>query len=433
MNSIQRGLFRFDGLMLISLLCSALSCVEIAAPSSDDDLVSQIGGPPVMIEPPQDRESRSLFFDARSGAYVLDLISQEVTQLCEASVAEVSADGERVLCVPESISSPLKLKDRLTGSESRIDDWTLTSSTTPMISASGNFFGTLIPKEDDIDHIAIYDAFALDPVASVKAVYFQGFMGDEHAVIHDPPEIWHFTAPDEETIPLGVRTVMPQDTPPYGVVYSSDDNFYFFPAGATVPEKKSEGDLIDLYQGRALLEEDGDPDEVRLKVYDIITDEEVYSMTVPAIRFDRELGLRMVSRHAAILEEQVSKRCGGDRVRYSLKSQLIDFKAGEIREIIETSEPHQVSANEKSSYAVVLTLDPCARPLGQAMLHHIKRDETKALPDPLKGNVFEGRVSAEGGFVALRGAEILWVIDPQTLDFRSVHTLEPISDGLRFD
>ena len=107
--------------------------------------------------------------------------------------------------------------------------------------------------------------------------------------------------------------------------------------------------------------------------------------------------------------------------------------AASIREIIETSEPHQVSANEKSDYAVVLTLDPCARPLGEATLHHIKRGETKALPDPLKGNVFEGMLSAEGGFVALRGSEILWVLDPQTLEYRSVHTLEPIVSGLRFD
>ena len=61
-------------------------------------------------------ESRLLLFETNIDTHVLSLNDQRLSVLCEDGKAQLSTDGDRLLCTPNSLAAPLKFIDRLSGS-----------------------------------------------------------------------------------------------------------------------------------------------------------------------------------------------------------------------------------------------------------------------------------------------------------------------------
>ena len=185
--------FRVTGVMLCLVSALVSGCVQDVTPVALDAYVGTVTPGDALPGLPPTAESQLLLFNARSGWVGVDLDSQNFITLCEASTGLISADTERILCIPESVSSPLKFLSRLTGSIIlSLVEWKQTDLAQPALPLDGSAFASLIEVPDELDHLAVYNDFGLE-VARLKSLTSHGFIGPDHLIVHSPPLIWAFT------------------------------------------------------------------------------------------------------------------------------------------------------------------------------------------------------------------------------------------------
>lgn len=425
--------YKLIHIVLITYICGFYwACVEVDLPASStlDASMSIVGDNPV--EPVVATESKNLYFNTRAGAFVFNFSTQKETLICEASSAKYSQDGQRILCIPDSISSNLILSDPLTGPLIEIESWEFSSFASPQIAQSGKFFATLIPQENDLNHIAVYNEFG-DEIQKIKALILHGFAGDKHLVINDPPEFWSFDDPFVDLIPITDRKMMIHPFEPYGTVIEDDKKIYFLGVEASASTLLTEGSLVNIKNQRLLIKDRTSDGKIELKLFDLLDNRVISTYEYPSIPFNRELYLELVNQNSILLAEQNTRRCGSERVSYNLKSVLINMESKKATTLIDEDIPHQVVAHHKSSYAVVSELDNCARPTGYSFLVKTKNQKKVDLPAEIKEKVREAALSALGEFIILRGEDSLWIMDTSSLSHRLIHGNEPILPGLNLN
>lgn len=434
-------------ILLMSLFTGLLSCVGDVAPPKLDAYIGGGGGETAIPDLQPIPESRFLTFESRSGTMSLSLGNQSVTVLCEASLGLLSADSERILCIPESASSPLRFLDRLSGSIMELADWSTEALAEPKLALDGSVFVSLIEVPDQLDHAAVFNDFGLE-IARMKTTRIIGFVGPEHLVVHNPPQIWSFadplgqgvtTIPEAEEVglasPIGSRDFIRHDYPPYGVVYSDREDIYFFGVDASASIKLGEGDLIGVSERRALTISSDDSLNKRLNVYDLSADpgsSALFSVPLTDISYRGSFRGALVGRSYALLQRINNRTCGSDDVEYAIESYLIKLKSGDVVKINDSGDPHHVSVSEGGTYALTRYLDNCGRGMGNADLVKLSDGARRELPAEVRGKVKGAAASARGGYFAVTGENQVWLLDGDTLELRVAHSGEPIFGGVRF-
>ena len=226
-------------------------------------------------------ESTLLHFQTVNGAKGLSIQDQRLNTLCEVSTAILSEDGDRLLCIPESKASPLKFIDRFSGSTIKaLAEWTSSNLAQPTMSKDGTVVASLIKVPDELDHIAVYDEFAIE-VARLKSLVMHGFIGPDHLVINMPAEIWSLRAEGEggltiEDTPvepslfqIGTSDFLMHDALPYGVVYDERGVVYFLGVDQNSSIKLGEGQLLGLGERKAIVLTRESTFSSRLNVYEL--------------------------------------------------------------------------------------------------------------------------------------------------------------------
>ena len=416
----------------VCMMWIGFACAEIDVPpaSTLDAALSVVGEDEVM--PIMLTESKNLYFQARSGYYVFNFATQQPKLLCETGKAQRGNTGDRILCIPDSISSSLSVVGPLTGPILYLDSWNFSKFASPQLSMDGKLVATLIPQADDLDHVAVFNEIG-DEIAKIKALALTGFLGPNHLVIHDPPQIWNFKDAFAEPMAITDRKMILHQEEPYGAVIEDDKTIYFLGVDDTASNRLIEGRLVAVKQQRILTYDRTNTGDIEITLYDLIEDKVVASYTHPGITFSKELYLELVDRNSVIVAEQNSRNCGSERVQYHLKSTLINMKTQKSFILMDEDTPHQVVAHHKAPYAVVSELDNCARPTGYSFLRTVKTQKKVDLPSDIRDKVEEATLSTLGDFIILRGAESVWLMDTESLSHRLIHGNEPIMPGLDLD
>ena len=390
-------------------------------------------------------ESQLLVFNTSSGTTGITLDGQERLTLCESSTALLSNDSERLLCIPERLTAPLQFTDRLTGGTIlSLPDWNQTSFAQPDISPTGNAFASPIKVMEDQDHIAVYDDFGLE-VSRFKSLIFGGFVGPDHVVVNDPPEIWAFR-PIENAIsleeleevrlfPIGTRDFFPHKYSPYGVVYEERDILYFLEVDQEAARKVGEGMLIGLGERQAISLTREEISFSRVNVYRLDAESgsgPEFSMVVEDARFGQLYEAKMVSRETALFQQIKTRVCGEERIKYALSSYLIDFPAQRVIPLFTEGEPHRVAVSGLGRYGVVTHIDNCGRSMGNATLIDLESEQEREMPEQLRGKVRDVAVSARGEYIAVMGEDTVWLLDGNSLGLSVADSGDTMRGGLRF-
>ena len=396
-------------------------CAEVESPASTDAFISTTLPEEPVIE---EKESTSLIFSAQSGVYTLNLIDQHLTLICNDTEADVSFDGLRFMCLPESISSPVRFEDKLTGSITSIQTWERTSLARPRMASDGKtvMIPTPVNVEGSSASISVLKAFDDfgSEIAELASIVFHGFLGGNHALVNDPPELWSFREPMSELIPLGVRKVELHDFPPYGAIYEDGSQVYFFGVNESAARVIAEGDLINADRGQVLIEQDGQLNRKKLALYNLKEGTLIATQDTPPIPFNREFSARLLCDGVVLMQEGDRKRCGDDRVYFSLKSTYLNFNTNQQHVIMDDNLPHHVELGVRGKYALVTQLDNCARPTKKGWLRKIKEQENLDLPPPMRNQVLGGTISRFGGYAGIYSETTFWLIDLQSFDFRTI-------------
>ena len=440
--------FRVTGVMLCLVSALVSGCVQDVTPVGLDAYVETVTPGDALPSLPPTAESQLLLFNARSGWVGVDLDSQNFITLCEASTGLISADTERILCIPESVSSPLKFLSRLTGSTIlSLVEWKQTDLAQPALPLDGSAFASLIEVPDELDHLAVYNDFGLE-VARLKSMTSHGFIGPDHLIVHSPPLIWAFTkefAQDTTTVeeaeelgfltPIGSNSFVRHDHSPYGVIYDDRDLIYFLETDEQAARKVGEGKLIGVGERRVLaLAREGTLGS-KLNVFEIgveANDKPLHSVVLDDVSYGLVYRAEMAGRDRVLLQSVQGKTCGSNRVEYALKSYLVSLTSNTVKVLYDANEPHQAAVGGGGRYAVISHLDNCGRSMGNADLFDIQEEAIRQLPSEMRGNVRGAAVSAKGGHIAIMGDNQVWLLDGSTLDARVAHSGEPMIGGLRF-
>lgn len=393
------------------------------------------------------QESQLLVFQSRSGTRAIRLGDEDLVTLCEFSTASLSLDSDRMICIPEAEGSPVTFVDRLSQSTIfTLPDWTVSNFATPMIANEGSVFAAPVAVPDQLDHIAVYDDFGIE-LGRVKVLQLHGFVGPDHLVINEPPEIWNFrpieagvTSLEEleeeaSRFPIGTRDFIRHDYPPYGVIYEGRGLIYFLGVEQQAAIKVGDGDLIGTGERRVISVEREGTFSSRLNVYELgneIGGSALYSMVLEEVRKGQSLTASMVSHDSVLLQTTQSNTCGDERREYALKSYFIDLKAERVVELSVESEPHTIAMSGFGKYAVINHTDNCGRSMGNADLFRLSDGELVEMPDAVRGQVRDVAVSARGGHIAVMGDEKVWLINASNLSVNLAHSGEQMVGALRF-
>jgi len=417
-------------LSALALLLWACPGVSTEPPPSTDAFVStQIKFDMGTGEPTErpDLESGRAIFQSRQGTYSFTMSGSITNELCEGSVGQLDASGERVLCVPDSISSPLRYHDLLSGPLYDFEGWAKVEGIPSTLARSGDRFATAVLDEEEREQLIVMDVFRFE-LARLRAIIFHGFAGPEHLVVNDPPSIWAYEEEGSEPVSIGSDEIWVRDDEPYGVVYEQAGAAYFFPVDGSAGERLIAGKIMDLHEDRLLMRQN--PESGRgyaFVLYDLTTREERGRVEVERVGFSRSLKASLISRFAALLEEQESQRCDGETRSYSLKTSLADFRRGTERLVYESEAPHLATAHELSPYALVTEVDPCARPNGELRLWKLSEQLPVALPERIVDARW-GRFSERGGWLALWGDNGGWLLSTDLSLISTVRSNDPVYD-----
>ena len=122
-----------------------IGCAQVEPPDSADAFIAGT----FTEEHFEEAESTSLVFSARSGVYSLNLNSQHLTLVCDQLEADVSLNGRRIMCLPDSVSSPVLFHDMIAGPITSVNVWERTSLAKPTLSSNGQTL--IIPTPLDLE------------------------------------------------------------------------------------------------------------------------------------------------------------------------------------------------------------------------------------------------------------------------------------------
>lgn len=422
------------------------ACVEVEDIKLDAFLGSATPGEDLPVLKPL-TESTLLRFQTVNGAKGLSLQDQRLNTLCEAGTAIISADGDRLLCTPESKATPLRFIDRLSGSTIKsLAEWTSSNLAKPMMPKDGTVFASPIEVPDELDHIAIYDEFAIE-VARLKSLVMHGFVGPDHLIINRPAEIWALRdqgeggltieeAPAEPSLfQIGTSDFLMHDALPYGVVYDERGVVYFLGVDQNSAIKLGDGQLIGLGERKAIVLTRESTFQSRLNVYELgaeVGSSPQYSVVLPDARFGQTYQAKIVGTEKVLFETYRTRSCD-ERVTYAVQTHLIDLKAETVTAINTSQEPHQVAVGGAGRYALVKHLDNCGRSMGSAEIFDLKEKESKALPEMMRGQVKEIAVSSKGGYLAVMSENTVWLLDGTNLSSNVVLSNEEMLGDLSFN
>lgn len=441
---------RLSRSLTLALFISSLSlgCLEEVTQVKLDAYMGTISPGERLPELAPVTESRLLTFDTRSGLMGVSLADQRLLTLCEASRGELSDDSERMICIPESESVPLKFIERLTGSVIMLlDEWMESDKAKPTLPNEGSVFASLIEVPDELDHIAIFNDFG-NEVARMKSTTMHGFVGPDHFIINNPPQVWSFKGDLAETAttveeaeelgllnPVGSRNFIRHDYPPYGVTYEEREIVYFMGVEERAAKKVGDGVLVGMGERKVIsLTREGTFGS-RLNVFELsleISGSPKHSVVLEDVRYGLQYQAQMVGPSKVLLQVTKTKSCGSDDVEYALKSYVINLSSKTQTTLYDAGEPHHVAIGAEGRYAVLSYLDNCGRNMGSADLFDVREGGKRNLPSALRGKVRGAAVSAKGAHIAIMGDEQVWLLDGSSLDHRVAHAGEPIKGGLRF-
>ena len=436
--------FLFRLLPVLSLFL--LACVEVEDIKLDAFLGSATPGDDLPMLKPLS-ESTLLYFQTVNGAKGWSIQDQRLNTLCEVGTAIISADGDRLLCTPESKATPLKFIDRLSGSTIKaLAEWTSSNLAQPMMPKDGTVFASPIEVPDELDHIAIFDEFAIE-VARLKSLVMHGFIGPDHLVINMPAEIWALRTEDEggltiEDTPvepslfqIGTSDFLMHDALPYGVVYDERGVVYFLEVDQNSAVKLGDGQLVGLGERKAIVLTRESTFTSRLNVYELgaeIGSSPQYSVVLPDARFGQTYRARLIGTEKVLFESYRTRTCD-ERVSYAVQSHLVDLAAETVTEINTSQEPHQVAVGGAGRYALIKHLDNCGRSMGSAEIFDLKEKELKALPEIMRGQVKDIAVSIKGGYLSVMSENTVWLIDGSSLAHNVVLSNEQMLGDLKFN
>ena len=423
---------RLKTFLLVSFIL--MGCVEVPLPDDSQFMVEE--GEDII----EDTESTSLAFTARSGTYSFNIERKHLTLVCDYPQAEISLDGNRVVCLPDSISSPLYFHDIRSGRLASIEVWEKTAMAKPMLASNGKtlIVPTPLSIEDPgnvLSVLRVFDdlGFAINEITSL---ILHGFIGPDHALINDPLEIWSFRQTDQEPKAVGARRVEVHNFPPYGVLFEDSRKVYFFGVNDTAAREVAEGDLINANRGQVLIEQEVEQEEGRdrlqLALYNLKDFSLISRQDAPSTPFYRDFEAELLGDGLVLVQEKESRSCGDDRVSFALKSTYFNFKTKKQHILMDEDTPHFVDMGIQGKYALIVQLDPCARPTQSAWLKVINKNQKVQLPDTLKGQVLGGQVSRFGRYIGLYGEDVFWILDTSTLRFDTVLSGEPIDSIIGF-
>ena len=422
------------GMIILLSMGSLTGCVEVPLPDDSEFVVEE------REEVIEDTESTSLAFTARSGTYSLNLDSKHLTLVCDYPEAEISFDGNRIVCLPDSLSSPLYFHDIRSGRLASIDIWEKTALAKPTLASNGKTL--IVPTPLDIEDpgnvlsvLRVFDdlGFAINEITSL---ILHGFVGPDHALINDPLEIWSFRDPEKEPTPVGARRVELHNFPPYGVLFEDSRKVYFFGVNDSAAREIAEGDLINANRGQVLIEQEVEQEEGRdrlqLALYNLKDFSLISRQDAPTTPFYRDFEAQLLGDGVVLVQEKESRSCGDDRVSFALKSIYFNFKTKKQHVLMDEDTPHFVDLGIKGKYALVIQLDPCARPIQKAWLKVISQNQKVQLPDTLKDQILGGEVSRFGRYIGLYGEDVFWLLDTRDLSFDAILSGEPIDSIIGF-
>jgi hypothetical protein len=433
---------------LMSLLLNSLmGCVGVQDVKLDAFIGSATPGESLPTLQPL-TESRLLHFQTVNSARGLSLQDERLNTLCEGGSAQLSSDGDRLLCVPESKSSPLRFIDRFSGATIlSLLEWTSSNLAKPMMPKTGTVFASPIVVPDQLDHVAIYDEFAIE-VARLKSLVVHGFVGPDHLIVNMPAEIWSFRAEDEQTavtveeteseptlFQIGTSNFLMHDAQPYGVLYDERSVVYFLGVDQASAIKLGEGQLIGIGERKAIVLTRESAFTSRLNVFELgaeIGSPPQYSVVLPDARFGQTFRARMAGQEKVVFETYRTRTCD-ERVVYAIQTHLVDLAAERVIPINTSQEPHEVAVGGAGKYALVKYLDNCGRSMGQGEVYNLSESKLQQLPENMRGQVKEIAVSTKGGYLAVMSEDSVWLLNGSTLESRVVLSGEQMVGGLRFN
>ena len=453
--SIARYTYKL--LITLSLSLSILSCVGEVTQVKLDAYMGSIMAGEALPELEPIVESQILTFNSRSGLMGVSLADQRLLTLCEASEGKLSDDSDRMICIPESRSTPLTFVERLTGSViMALNEWNVSEKAPPSISYEGSVFASLLEIPDELDHIGVYNDFGIN-VARLKTSRMYGFVGPDHLIVDRPPQIWAFregavemtsgdlapltTLEEAEELgqlsPVGSRDFIRHDYEPYGVLYEERDIVYFLGVDQRAARKVGDGQLVGVSERRVLIlnREGTFGTNLSLSLFELgleMGGEPLYTMELDDIPGNAQYHAELIGIHGALLQTVKVQTCGGEDVQYALRSYYVDLKTGAQKTIYDANEPHKVAVGLASRRSVISYVDNCGRSMGSADIFDLIEGEKRSLPSELRGKVRDAAVSAKGDYIAIMGDEKVWLLDGSSLDFRVAHAGEPMVGDLRF-
>lgn len=363
---------------------------------------------------PGSGRSRLLFFIAGTTAYAANAAGEGARPLCPADAIDVDALGERVLCIPAEDDQPLIFYDVVGGRVlAEIPGWVKSGNGRPALSSDGQRVATKGQDEQLRSVVRVYDDGG-QVVDEVDAFEVRGFASDNVLLVEGPtPALWRIGQAPKALAGLAPLAVGPS---PAGAVYDVAGadfhvDFEDFAGARTIAPGQIAAVagtevLARTIRNEATLVDVADPDNAR-------------ALALPAVPFDRTLGLRLPRPGQVIVELRGLTNCDAVQETRATTSILLDPRAATQVELADTApSPHRAEVGGER--ALIVDLDRCGAPTGTATVVDLTSAERRPLGELAPGALTAATLSVGGRFVAVGYADHVAVVDLDGGQLRAV-------------
>jgi len=405
---------------LLSLFCGLPFLFSACAQAVDDGLIDipdqgNIAVPDAGVDPNIPTRASRAFVRAGGDGVVVNLGTGDTSVICPNAEPRPSPTGDRVVCVPNRTSDPLRVVDPATGDTiSEIDTWFSDADGGPHISPNGNRIAIVSVNDDNEEVVAIYtmNGALYDEVAGRGLI---GFATNDTAVIRrNGLFLWR---QGEEPIKLPSNTSMPVGPEPAGAVYgeSRDDTLMFFDIETGMARAVGEGIPRSARRTSVVTQKfDGSASLVDIE------SGSSKSLGISRPPFDRRIQVALIGPGIVQITTEPITGCG------ALETSVW-FANNERTKTVRSTEGHIASINMAGNAALVFDLagNDCA-PNGEGRLSPVGDGTSTDLRSFTDGPVYGGEISQDGGHLALFGEAAVFVVDRQG---DQVFTIDGAPDG----
>lgn len=354
--------------------------------------------------------SSFVFYQVGADGYMASAAGTEPRLICDNAKPQPSADGTRVLCVPESDENPLVLYDVANDlALIEIADWHQSDRSPPRLSADGARVALRTFDDRFRSLVRVVNDSGVQ-VAETRAEGLIAFPREDVLIVDlNQPAVWRIGM---DPVPVTGSNAYGIGPEPAGMAYESRSNVFFRDADDNRSIEIAEGNLAAAYADRILvLRNPPEPGPKIATLHDVDDLDYAEDVPMPRVSFDRVLATRLVGRNTVIAEVQRFATCANRQSRVATLTTWYNVNRAEAFEVESTEEGHFAKVDSRGEKALILDLDACGNPTGTGRVKNLRSGEVTSLVEFVQGAISAATLSDDGRFLGVATADGVLIVD----------------------